>query len=290
MFNCAQALLFDCITLETRHDEPLNHLRQEESAMKFARLLWIAASATAVVWLLAIGPVLAGDKKVEQLREKGQFDDTTPKDKVKKDCPGRLYVLPCVEGRGYTIDLRSEDFDAFLRLEDPSGKQIADDDDSGGGVKGHDARIVFTAAKTGNYTICATSFNAGAKGKYTLNVDHDGKGKDLALKYLMDVTARLTKEDMVDKTRGSSCFTKTYKIDMQSKTTYIIELDSKDFDAYVRLENSEGKQVAFDDDGAGVGLNAKLVYSCDKAGTYTIFATSFEEAAVGEFQLRVRVK
>ena len=98
---------------------------------------------------------------------------------------------------------------------------------------------------------------------------------------------KLTKDDAKDPTRGGNCYCKTYKIEMKPKMTYIIELDSKDFDAYIRLVNDEGKQVAYDDDGAKVGLNAKLIYPCDKAGTYTIFATSFNEAETGEFSLRV---
>jgi hypothetical protein len=228
-----------------------------------------------------------GEKKLELIRETGEFTANTPRDKVKKDCPAKLYALKCLEGRTYTIELRSDDFDAFLRLEDPSGKQVAEDDDSGGGKTGHDAKIVFTAPKSGTYTICATSFNSDAKGKYTLNVDHDGKGKDAAITYLLDLKGKLTKEDKKDPTRGGNCYCKTYKIDMKAKMTYVIELDSKDFDAYLRLENDEGKQVAFDDDGAKVGLNAKLIYPCDKAGSYTIYATSFDEAAVGEFSLRV---
>jgi hypothetical protein len=258
--------------------------------MHLPRTLLAAVPVAVAVWLLAAAPALPGEKKIEALREKGELTADTPKDKVKKDCPAKLYALPCVEGRTYTIDLRSEDFDAYLRLEDPAGKQIAEDDDSGGGAKGHDARIVFTCTKSGTFTIVATSFGAGAKGKYTLHVDHDGKGKDGGVKYLMDVKDKLTKDDTKDKTRGGNCYCKTFKIEMQPKTTYIIELDSKDFDAYIRLENDEGKQVAYDDDGAGVGLNAKLVYACEKAGTYTIYATSFEEAATGEFHLRARVK
>jgi hypothetical protein len=255
--------------------------------MKNARRLATITALAAFSWLAAVHAAVPGEKKAEALREKGEFTTNTPRDKVRKDCPAKLYALKCVEGRTYTIDLRSEDFDAFLRLEDSSGKQVADDDDSGGGVKGQDARIVFTAPKTGNYTICATSFNADAKGKYTLSVDHDGKGKDVAIDYILDVKGKLTKEDKKDTARGGNCYCKTFKIEMKPKTSYVIELDSKDFDAYLRLENDEAKEIGADDDGAKVGLNAKLVYACDKAGMYTIIATSFNEVEVGEFNLRV---
>jgi hypothetical protein len=264
----------------------LDKTPKEASPVTHARWLPFLAVAPALALFWLGGPALAGpgDKKIEFMREKGEFTADTPRDKIKKDCPCRIYALKCVEGRTYTIDMRSLDFDAFLRLEDAGGAKIDEDDDGGGGT---DARIIFKAPKTATYSICATSFNADAKGKYTLSVDHDGKGVDLAINYLIDVKSKLTKEDKKDPTRGGNCYTKTYKIEMKPKTTYVIELDSKDFDAYIRLENQEDKQVAYDDDGAKVGLNAKLVYPCDKSGTYTIFATSFNEAALGEFSLRV---
>jgi serine protease Do len=77
---------------------------------------------------------------------------------------------------------------------------------------------------------------------------------------------------------------------MGADKTYVIQLDSKDFDAYLRLLNPEGKEVAYDDDGAKEGLNAKLTYKCDKAGSYTIIATSFAHPDTGEFHLRVSAK
>ena len=69
-------------------------------------------------------------------------------------------------GQGYTIDLISQ-WDNFLRLEDAQGKQLAQDDDSGGFPN---ARIVFTAPQDGWYRIIVTSFSQGASGSYTLKV------------------------------------------------------------------------------------------------------------------------
>src|SRR5271157_3091118 len=76
---------------------------------------------------------LAGEKKIEMASEKGEFNATTAKDTVRTDCPSKLYSFKFVEGRTYTIELRSDDFDAYLRLEEPAGKVVAEDDDSGGG-------------------------------------------------------------------------------------------------------------------------------------------------------------
>jgi len=255
---------------------------------------------TIVVFLAAVAcwqPIATaapqGDKKIEQLKEAGEFNTDSQTDKVKVDHPIKLYALPCVAGRTYTIDMRSDDFDAYLRLDDPTGKTIKEDDDSGGGKNGTDAQIKFKADKAGTFTIVATSFAPGARGKYILTVVHDGAGTEeqpAGGKYLLDVTAKLTKDDPKDKDRGGTCYCKTYKIDMSAGKTYVIQLDSRDFDAYLRLVNAEGKEVAFDDDGAKDGLNAKLVHACTNAGTYTIVATSFAHPDTGEFHLRVHVK
>src|SRR6185295_1402799 len=178
--------------------------------------------------LLVINPALTQEKKIDQFAEKGEFNADTPKDKEKTDCPSRLYALKCVAGRTYTIDMRSEDFDSYLRLEDPTGKTIKTDDDSGGGAKGLDARIVFKAEKTDTYRIAATSFNSAAKGKYTLTVTHDGAGTDEEITYVLDVKGKLTKDDPKDKERGGICYMKSHKIDMAAKMSYVIQLDSRD--------------------------------------------------------------
>jgi Bacterial pre-peptidase C-terminal domain len=231
-----------------------------------------------------------GDKKIEVMRETGEFTANTPRDAVRKDSPSKLYALKCVAGRTYTIDLSSDEVDSYLRLEDPSGKTIKEDDDSGGGKTGHDARIIFKAEAAGNYTIAATTLNKGEKGKYTLSVYHDGAGSDKEIVYLLDKKDKLTKDDPKDAGRGGTCYCKNFKIELKGGTTYVIQLNSKDFDAYLRLVDAAGKEVANDDDGAMDGLNARITYRCDKAGEYTIVATTFDRSETGEFQLRAYVK
>jgi hypothetical protein len=56
--------------------------------------------------------------------------------------------------------------DPYLYVDDATGKQLAEDDDSGGGLN---ARIVLRAEQDGTYRIRATSFNAGG-GTFTLTV------------------------------------------------------------------------------------------------------------------------
>lgn len=60
-----------------------------------------------------------------------------------------------------------------------------------------------------------------------------------------------------------------------------------DFDPYLQLDHS-GVQVATDDDSAG-NLNARVVYTPDQSGTFTVYATSrggTAPAAGGAYSLR----
>jgi peroxiredoxin len=75
------------------------------------------------------------------------------------------------QGKAYTIDMVSKDFDSYLRLLDPKGNQIEEDDDSGGDLN---SRIVFNCTKDGDYKIVATTFGPDAMGAYSLTVKSAG--------------------------------------------------------------------------------------------------------------------
>lgn len=110
------------------------------------------------------------DKKPEPAKEvvvKDQLITADLKDTVRTQMYCKTYTFKMIEGRNYQLDMTSADFDSYLRLEEPSGQQIAADDDSGGFPH---ARIVIRAPKTGDYTIITTTYRAGATGKFMLTV------------------------------------------------------------------------------------------------------------------------
>jgi hypothetical protein len=84
----------------------------------------------------------------------------------RRGTPCRIYTCPLVQGRVYFIDLRSNEFDSYLRLENSQFVQLAEDDDSGGG---HNARIVMKCPQSGTYRIIATCFAPG-QGAFTLSI------------------------------------------------------------------------------------------------------------------------
>src|SRR4051812_46496939 len=62
----------------------------------------------------------------------GKLSPDDARDKVMTKSPHRAHTVKLKGGKTYQIDLISQAFDAFLRVEDESGKELASDDDSGG--------------------------------------------------------------------------------------------------------------------------------------------------------------
>lgn len=85
---------------------------------------------------------------------------------ARRGTPARFFTVNFVANSTYVIDHRSVMFDTYLRLEDSNGVNIAEDDDSGGGLN---ARIVFRPTQSGAYRIIATTFD-GRVGNFVLTV------------------------------------------------------------------------------------------------------------------------
>ncbi len=67
----------------------------------------------------------------------------------------------------------------------------------------------------------------------------------------------------------------------------VIEMESDDVDAYLRVLRKDGTPVATDDDG-GSGSNARVEFRAPYAGEYLVIGTSYETGETGTYRLRVR--
>ena len=238
-------------------------------------------AAGALVLGARIGAGEKKDKKPDELAINDELINADLKDKVRKDSLCKTYTYKMTAGKTYLIDMKSRDFDSFLRLEDPDGTQVAEDDDSGGKL---DARIVYRAAKTGEYTVCATSVRE-SMGKFTLTVK-EFIIPSVALKLQKGQATHqgnLAKTDF--RYRGQKPHT-LYTIELEAGKTYQIDQVSKAFDAYLYLEDPDGVIVGEDDDSGG-NLNARIIHKAAKTGKYQIIASTFD-GGTGAFTLTVR--
>jgi hypothetical protein len=105
---------------------------------------------------------LQGSRPV--LEKNDQLTYTDPFDKVRKRSKAKTYTVRLTAGKTYQIDMTSSFIDSYLRLENPAGPEVAEDDDSGGNLN---ARIIYACTQTGAYRIIATTFAAGGTGAPT---------------------------------------------------------------------------------------------------------------------------
>src|SRR5262249_1551326 len=121
------------------------------------------------LWLPLLGQAQNGAKKeAKEFEVEGKLTADDPRDKVRKDRPHKVHEYKMKKGVVYVIDMVSQqpkDFDPYLRLEDSAGKNLAEDDDSGGFPH---ARIMFQAPKDDTFRIICTAVRG--VGDYVLTV------------------------------------------------------------------------------------------------------------------------
>ena len=113
------------------------------------------------------GTIAVGGEKKGTIRKQGEKHD---------------YSVKLEKDKSYVIDMKAPSGDSLLRLFDPSGKEVALNDDAGIPPNGLDAQIKHKATQAGDYKIQATNgpiFLPGTSIAYTLTVklDSGGDGK-----------------------------------------------------------------------------------------------------------------
>lgn len=102
---------------------------------------------------------------------------------------------------------------------------------------------------------------------------------------------KLTNNDPKDKTTKVAC--KTHKFMMEAGEAYKIRMVSSEVDAFLRLEDKDGKQLAENDDENKSTFNARIDFVCNATAEYHIIATCYPKpvdpklATVGKYQLTV---
>lgn len=105
-----------------------------------------------------------------------------------------------------------------------------------------------------------------------------------ARKVPLRIDESLTKADPVDpQLKGAF---KTYRVELLAKKNVVIDVVSKDFDTFLRLQDAAGNVIAQDDDG-GEGTNSQLFFTSAKDDTYRLVVASFDRN-LGAFHLNVR--
>jgi hypothetical protein len=245
----------------------------------------------------------AGGKKKEEkkaekrplLKKAAELKSDDEKDTKLTKSRRKVYTIALAAGETYQLDLVSKDFDAFLRLEDSAGNEVAFNDDANPATL--DSRIVYKASKASEYKVIVNSYDAKA-GKFNLTVvgadkktivstGSKFKGKAIAFN-LKDRKGRslgeLTENDNVAFKR----YYKLYTLELEKDKTCRIENradDPKTFDAYLFLEDADGTLL---DSASGESRSARIIYKAAKSGTRRVIVTTARTDQTGKFTLDIR--
>lgn len=93
--------------------------------------------------------------------------ELTPNDPMGNDAFMSIHEITLTAGQRYIIDLRSDEFNTFLKLLNPQGAIVAFADECG--TMGS-TRVIFTPTRTETYRIVATSYDPAVVGAFHLMV------------------------------------------------------------------------------------------------------------------------
>jgi tetratricopeptide (TPR) repeat protein len=79
-----------------------------------------------------------------------------------------------------------------------------------------------------------------------------------------------------------------HEVKLHTGTTYVIDLQSSQFDPYLRLQDAHGKVLAENDDISPDNLNSRLLVMVNQSATYRLVVTSFQQHGAGAYNLSIR--
>ena len=189
------------------------------------------------------------------------------------------YTFSGSTGQHAVVDLRSGDFDPYVFVRTPSGKQLDNDDFEGDASR---SLLSLDLSESGDYRVTVTSYEKGESGGYTLSID---VGSNASLAARMQRSGRL---ESGDETLQSGEFVDSYEFEGAPGQHLAIDLRSSAFDTYLILKDPAGEQTENDDaeDDDSVG-HSNIAADLTEAGTYRVLVTSYETGESGPYSLTI---
>ncbi|HMG17318.1 MAG TPA: PPC domain-containing protein [Gemmatimonadales bacterium] len=219
------------------------------------------------------------------------------------------WILPVKPNQAFTVDLVSDDFDAFVWLTRGRGDKIIDNDDGGGGCN---ARVVYTAQddhplrvvvntasrprrQTGRFTLRVTEgesttetkgncrFTSGANAARTLQAS---VAPAQTIRVGETLNGSLTSTDSL---YPDNSYFKFYQFTAPGvRDTVTIDLSSDDFDPVLIVRGDDLDNSIINDDG-GPGCSARISRAFPSSGPYKILVNTTADPGkqMGRFSLSI---
>lgn len=193
--------------------------------------------------------------------------------------PSVLYTFSGSQGDGVRVTMDgNRGIDTTLRILNPTGQEVAYNDDSRGSLSSQIELFVLPA--DGTYTIVAGGFANSARGTYSLLLEQVEVPESVGAQTIeigQTVNGELTQSDLAI----------NYTFSATEGDVVTITLDAVDnrFDAFLRLLAADGSTLITNDDSRG-SLNSQIAgFVLPASGEYTIVATSLSGRQTGAFVL-----
>jgi len=227
------------------------------------------------------------------------------------------WILPVKANQAFTVDLQSDDFDAYLILTKGRGDKLVENDDGGGNCN---ARLVYTAQddhplrvvvntasrprrQTGRFTLKVTEgegtietkgncrFTSGASTTQTLQQAASApqstgpRAPIPTIRVGETVNGTLTSSDSL---YPDNSYFKFYQFTAPAGRPVTIDLSSDDFDPVLIVRGEDLDNSIINDDG-GPGCYARVSRTFPSTGPYRILVntTSSPERQTGRFSLSI---
>ena len=215
--------------------------------------------------------------------------------RISQQTPVIAYRFHARRGDVVNLSLRraSGDLDPWLQLQDSEGRVLATNDDALYGPAPRDSGISdFLIEADGEYRILASRYGQVAgtsSGNFVLSLNEaEFGGLGTTASTAIPIRSGISGRGEISENQ----FSRYYQFAGQARERIIVRLERVDgsLDPLVLLFDSQGRELASDDDG-GSGKNALIAdYRLPKTGLFTIVATRFEQAGgetVGHFRLEL---
>ncbi len=200
--------------------------------------------------------------------------------------PFQAYSFQCAAGQAFQMDVIS-DWDNYAMVFDPSGNQVAHDDDSGGNLN---ARIQYTCPMNGTYLLAVSTYSATTTtGAYTLRVQASAPGAAVTAGVIgtIGLNQQVQNNLTPDAPRYNGKPFQAYNFACTAGQAFQMDVIST-WDNYAIVFDPVGNPVATDDDSGG-SLNARVQHTCQLTGTYRLAVSTYSASTTtGPYTMRVQ--
>lgn len=196
---------------------------------------------------------------------------------------GRTYVL---EQRGAASGDGTLN-DPVMALMDANGNVLATNDDAGGSVN---SKIEYVAQSGGVYYLAAQSFG-DATGTYKVSLRQGAQRGGDAVAGDASTTSTLTpdgtaKAGVIDAPGDRDW----HRVELEAGGSYVIDLKGAGANAlddpYLRLYDSNGREIASNDDN-GDGYDSQILFRPTQSGVYYVGAGAYGDGGAGTYSVSV---